>query len=288
MTKQQHLLKLAACIMLLTQLLSTPQAWAEPVTYFQTAAGLQAGLKTTLPVKQLGKLIVPGGLVVFDGNDIEVQAIPEGLFDPRQVLSGIMIRAQTIPASGPQAIKGLAYFFGGPWLNYLSQTPAFELIQKNDGSVVTGLIVEGDEKSLSIRQSNGQTLAIEFSQITNIESPRAFAFFMPLDRTFNSSNSLVQGQTSNVRFNTNNAGQRILALRRPVSPLLGEEKGISKGSILAYLMLDLVATLAPAIATPLVINNNTNRTASRTAFQANAAPNYAAAAAAAAAPSGGN
>lgn len=274
MTSKQQVMKLATCAVLSTQLAAGPAALASQVNYFQTADGKQSGIKTTLSIKQLGRLVVPGGLVVFDGNDIEVQAIPEGLFDPRLILTGIMIRSQTIPASGPQAIKGLAYFFGGPWLNYLSAPPSFELIQKSDGSVVTGQIVEGNEKCLSVKQGNGTIVSIEFCQIANIESPRALAFLMPLDRTFNSSDSLVQGQTSSVRFSANNGGQRILALNRPVDHLLGDERGISKGSILSYLMLDLFATIAPAIATPLVINNRTSRTASRNAFQANAAPNF--------------
>lgn len=274
MHRIRHVFRLAISTILVSQIVLGPAAWAAPFNYFQTFDGKQSGIKATLPVKQLGQLTLPGGLVVFDGNDIEVQAIPEGLFDPRQVLTGIMIKSQIVSASGPQAIKGLAYFFGGIWLKYLSSPPAFELISKNDGSVLTGQIVEGDEKSLTMRQSNGQISSIEFSQIANIESPRALAFFMPVDRSYSSSDSLVQGQTSSVRFNANNGGQRTLALKRPVDRLLGDEHGISKGSILSYLMLDLFATIAPAIATPLVINNRTSRTASRAAFQANAAPNF--------------
>ncbi len=256
--------------LLLLQLILPSSAIASPFTYSLLGSTAQTSLKTTIAVNKLGPLAVPSGQIVFEGNEIEVLAVPEGLFDQRTILSGVMISSQPIPETAPQAIRGLAYFFGGPWLSYLSLPPTFEVVSKTDGTIITGQVVGGDEKSLSLHKTNGDIVAIEFVPIANIESPRAFSFFLPVLRNQASTSSFLQGQTASIRFTSSNGGQRLVASKRIVSPLLGDEQGIKKSQILSFLAMDLFWTIAPAIVAPLVINNKNNRTASSTSFKANA------------------
>ena len=158
--------------------------------FFLTAIGADAAPFTyvpegpvfnlRLPIAAVGSLMISSGQLVLNGNDVLIEAIPEAMFDSRIVLSGVAINAGTQSQGTPRAIKALVYFYAGSWLDYLSLKPMSEIIQTANGKIMSGRIVQGDDKTLSLRLSDGTVRDIAFNEITNIDSPRAYWLDIPM------------------------------------------------------------------------------------------------------------
>jgi hypothetical protein len=257
-TRKNQIKSAIAALVLLS--LQTP-VFASRLTFAPQTKDAPPVLSTTLPVARLGRLTVPGGVISIDSNAVEVTAVPEGLFDSRMVLSGVVVTASAAGSRG--VVRGQIYFFGGPWLNYLSLKPTFEIVEKIDGTLVSGQIVEGSEKDLTVRAADGSLTTVPFTDIINVESPRAQNFLVPFVGRSAAASVISMGEASEIRF-TSAAGKssrglpgsRSLALKRPINAPLGDERGISNGTVGAYLAANLFWTVAPAIATPLVFGRS--------------------------------
>ncbi len=235
-----------------------PLADAAPLRYSIADSYNPQSLSVHLPIAKIGKLALPGATLNIDDNTIDVEAVPEALFDPRTVLSGVVITAATQPAQQPNKVVGLAYFFSGSWMPYLSQQPVFELVETTDGKMISGLILEGDNKSLVIHKTDGNNESIEFTRITNISSPRAFTFQIQLLAQPQQAARFIEGEALGARFQPASAGGNLATLPRPLFKPLGDEHGLKAAPFGALILCNFISLVAPAIAAPLVLARSNN------------------------------
>jgi hypothetical protein len=192
---------------------------------------------------------------VLIDNNVQIQAIPEALFDSRTVLSGVVLKAEAEPAaSTSQTIRALVYFYSGTWLSYLGPAPISELVETGSGKILSGRIIEGDNQSLSLSDADGKTVSIDMRDIANLRSPRAFWLDIPVidSRALTQAGTSFVGQASSAVFKPTFGSANVVARRSVIRPN-GDETGISKAAFAAYLLADIAAFVGPAIALPLAI-----------------------------------
>src|SRR5580658_7736470 len=78
---------------------------AESVSFTPDPSGRQGSGRfvAEIPVNSIGSLALPQGLAVFNGNVVEIDAVPDWLFDRTAVLTGAVIHT-SMTTSGANAI----------------------------------------------------------------------------------------------------------------------------------------------------------------------------------------
>jgi hypothetical protein len=206
-----------------------------------------------VPIKSVGGLALPNGRLDLSQNEVQIQAVPEGLFDTRGVIFGVIVTSTPVTEKSTD-MRALCYFYAGPWLNALHFRPMSEMITTVDGKIYDGQVVDGDDKSLTFRRPDKTTLNLPFSQISAIDSPRALWLDVPLKNVRAVSGYQLADANQAVFEPTGRANQQTLTARAMVEhpALLGYEPGIKNGSLGAYLAADLAMLVLPAIAIPIV------------------------------------
>ncbi|HEY9716710.1 MAG TPA: hypothetical protein V6C69_04545 [Trichormus sp.] len=212
-------------------------------------------LNLNMPLSTIGNLPLPNGRLELVANEVHIEAVPEGLFDSRVVITGVIVHTTPVDEKST-SMRALIYFYAGNWLDSLHTRPISELIHTINGKIYDGQVVGGDDKSLSVRRPDKTVISVDFRQIASIDSPRAFWLDMPL-RNVHSTAGYVVGQTFSADFEpTVGARNTLLASNSMMHPyLLGDERGVKNGSLAAYAAADIATFLLPFIAVPIVFDN---------------------------------
>jgi hypothetical protein len=257
-------------------------AYANTITYSVAADHKPAQFDGEIPLSSIASIKLPKGLVQFKGQDVNVLAVPDWLFDRNVVLSGALIRAEFIAAQeksptekSPQdnstqdksaMIAGLAYFLGGDWIANLASPRATDVIETLSGEQIRGRILSRTDNAFAIKPEGGATRKVEFSEIKTINSPRAFRFTIPATTT------KISPEDGSITIDADKINMSPAFLHGnlicsnpevPKSTLAGSDPGIRKTSIATFLALDIVNEIAPAIVIPLVLNPGTSEQANR-------------------------
>ncbi len=238
---------------------------ANSIIYSAPSDTQNASFNGEMPIKQIGPLLLPRAVVQFSGMDVNVLAVPDWLFDRNTVLAGTLVNAQIDMSSKTGDLRGLVYFSDGLWLGNLASVNAPDVISINSGEMLRGRIRERLNNGFAFKPDTGAMRKILFTEIKNINSPRAYIFTIPSDST------KVLPENSSVKFDANTIsfaptfghGFISRSARIPKSTLAGTEPGISKNQLAAMIGVNVVTELAPAIAIPLALNPGTNAQAQR-------------------------
>ncbi len=269
-------------------------AMAAPVELKQAADGKAAQGALALPVSSIGSLLLPSGQITVQGQNVEVGAVPEWLFDRHTVLKGVLIQldvaglagaapvAPTTIAAGAttptaataaaSALSGLVYFNGGDWLKNLRRGRAKETIETADGQIYQGQISGVTRDQIAIDVLPGQSKNIALANVKNIVSPYSYRFSAPAgDVKLSPDTGTTLCDAGVVSFAPSSSQPRLASvftsrpgsstpvLKLPKSDLAGTEGGITKKAIAFMITADAVNTIAPAIAIPLTATLGTRR-----------------------------
>jgi hypothetical protein len=233
---------------------------ANTVVYTPPADNRAGTISGQLPLGRLGSLILPRGTASLAGDELQILAVPAWLFDRVMVLRGAIVRAESITEPADTRVGGLIYFFDGQWLPNLSKSKAAEQINTIDGGTVSGHITGRSDAALLIRKNNGNTQTVAFSQILNIKSPRAFRFnFSSQSVQLNPTDGSMLFDSNQITMSQLTPQSALATFSRPSIPrsnLPGTELALSNRALAAFLAIDLLVEAAPAIVTPLVLNQS--------------------------------
>jgi len=235
---------------------------ADSITYTAPSENQSASFSGEIPIKQIGPLLLPKAVVQFKDTDVNVLAVPDWLFDRSVVLAGALVNAQIDLQNKTGDLRGLVYFSEGEWLNNLASVNATDVVTTFDGEILHGRIRSRLDNGFAFKPESGQMRKVLFTEIKNINSPRAYIFTMP------SGSSKVLPNNSSIEFDANTIsfaptfghGSISKSARLPKSTLAGTEPGISNAQIGAMVGMNMAIDLAPAIVIPLVLNKG-NETA---------------------------
>jgi hypothetical protein len=238
-------------------------AFANTIAYVPPTADQSGKFTGVLPLRRLGSVLLPKGMVKFDGDEIKILAVPQWLFDRNVVFRGALIRAEFAPQQASGLVAGLVYFWDGLWLANLSSDKVEEEIETMTGETLQGKVIGRIGTSLSMKLKDGSTKNIEFATIKSIDSPRAFTFNIP------AAGVKIDPADGAITFDAtiiNVAQMRVLhkliasnSIKVPKSNLPGTEPGISKKALALMFAMDVTIDIAPAIVVPLVINHGTQQ-----------------------------
>ncbi len=221
-----------------------------------------------LPLDKIGEITLPRGLASFSDDELTIKAVPQWLFDRNVVLKGAIVRAEAVPQQGQYVLGGLVFMLDGMWLPNLGNANAVETIDTIDGASLRGRIIGRTVDSFSFKREHGSTEELAFSKVKSIESKRAFRFNITADGVkLNPSDNSVAFDAKQIVLKPSQTSHPLLAFTHPAlnkSNLKGTEEGISKGAMATFVALDIISTIAPAIAIPLVINAKNQAAAKRT------------------------
>ncbi|PWU01709.1 MAG: hypothetical protein C5B53_02470 [Candidatus Melainabacteria bacterium] len=246
--------------------------WASTIKYTAPTADQAGKFEGELPIKTIGPLKLPNGAAVFQDDQIKIMAVPDWLFDRNVVLSGPIVRAEFAAQGTSQLIAGLAYFTEGEWLSNLASPRALDVVETLSGETIRGRILSRIDNAFVIKPEGGATQKIGFSAIKTINSPRAYRFtiptsdakVLPADNSISADATKVSFSPAFLRGGVFHGNPTV-----PKSTLAGAEPGISKTSIAAFVAMDIVNEIAPAIVLPLVLQHSTQAAALRTISQFN-------------------
>jgi len=248
--------------------LASLSAQANTIQYAAATDKQPGQFEGELPIKSLSSLKLPNGTVQFKGEDVNVFAVPDWLFDRNLVLSGALVRAEYVvpsnttgagnSASNTAMIAGLAYFLGGEWLTNLATPRAVDVIETMSGERIHGRILSRMDNAFAFKPDDGGTRKVNFSDIKTISSPRAFHFVIPArEAKINPDDDSFVVEADKISFSPTLWHGRITGKPSvPKSTLAGADPGIRKSTIATFLALDIVDEIAPAIAIPLVLNRS--------------------------------
>ena len=148
---------------------------AEPLS--PTAASDTGTIKGNAAIKAIGLLHLSEGKVVMEQNQI---AVLSDVADPiaEAELVGTIIDIHTTSSATGDTIQGMAIFTKGFSLPAIDSPHEKESIKGTDGVERIGRIVDVTPKILRIKTPAG-VQAIPVKYISEIKSPRAFAFSLP-------------------------------------------------------------------------------------------------------------
>jgi hypothetical protein len=227
----------------------------------------------TLPVSAIGKLELPNGCFKVKGQQVEIFAVPDWLFDRHTVLTGKLLTIQLKSAAGAaaganasdssasQVIEGFFVLDGGEWLKDLNQGLRGHHHQDQlttlDGSVQRGRVQGVTGNKLALEVLPGQVKTFPLNSIADISSKTVYRFQLPVNdiKLEPASQSLTATATKALLSPSQNVGDLVASgkLVLPKSTLPGTEGGIKKSTIVGMLAVDAVQTLAPIVAMPIVI-----------------------------------
>jgi hypothetical protein len=218
-----------------------------------------------IPIGKINGVLLPDGLVRFDGDELKIVAVPDWLFDRDTVLTGAIVRAEYAGQQTQSVIGGLVYFYDGQWLKNLASPKAMDTIELLDGTRITGNIYARVGQAFAFRPVDGGQRKVNFSEIKTISSPRAFTFNIPVPTTrINPADTTMTFDASRIVLTPSAVAGRVTIAKKAVLPkstLAGTEQGISNRSIATFIALDIANDLAPAIAIPLVLSPWTQQAA---------------------------
>jgi len=277
------------------QLVLSPIAWADTVTYTAPTKDQAGKLAGELPLPRISSILLPNGVVQLADDELKILAVPDWLFDRDVVLRGAIVRAEAASQQSGSVIGGLVYFFDGQWLTNLAPTRAVDVIDTISGEEIRGHVMSRMGQAFAVKVDSGGTKKLAFAEIKSISSPRAFTFNIPSSTTrLVPTDAAMSFDASSIKLTPTPIAGKIIAAKKaslPKSTLAGTEPGISKSALATFIALDIVNEIAPAIAIPLVLNRSTqaaalnqlNRVGVQAAFNQNGGPATAATPAAVAA-----
>lgn len=239
------------------QLLLSTAALADPISFTPDAKNPQSAgnLVGQIPVKSIGSLALPEGLAVFDGHTIEVEAIPDWLFDRDAVLTGAVINSSMTTSGANAIVKGLAYFHAGSWIKNLAPLLARDTIRTVGGGTIVGNVQAVLPDGLEVLNLTGGRQKVAFAEIADIISPRAFRFAASAESLkLDPASTAMQAEPLQIAFAGSGPAGRGSS-RRPTVPkstLAGSEGGIPNSVIASEVLIDVALNVvAPAVAIPL-------------------------------------
>ncbi len=250
----------------------TLSALANPITYTVPSENQSGSFNGEMPIKKIGSLLLPKAVVQFKGTDVNVLAVPEWLFDRNVVLSGTLVNVQIDVQDKVSTLRGLVYFSDGMWLNNLASQKATDVIDTISGERWHGNIRARLDNAFAFKPMAGAMQKISFTEIRNINSPRAYVFsapctagkIVPATATASTQNTSMQLEASNISFSPTFAhGFATRTASVPKSTLAGSEQGITKTQLSTMIGMNVFTELAPAIAIPLALNPGTRSQAQR-------------------------
>lgn len=150
------------------------QALAEPIAFFTSDFdSSKSVVNGEANLKVIGPLHISEGLAVINHNNISVLSDATDSVAEAE-LTGKLIRPHSVVGQAG-TISGIAFFVGGYSLPAIDNSQTPESIKVTDGSTYFGRIVDVTPELVRIRTSGG-TKIIPASAITEISSPRAYAF----------------------------------------------------------------------------------------------------------------
>lgn len=154
-------------------------AGAGPLIYTPPTATANGSFQGEVPVKQIGPLLLPRAVVQFKDNEVSILAVPDWLFDRNLVLSGVLVKGQVNVQGESSDLRGLVYFLGGMWLSNLGSANAIDVVDTVSGETLRGRIRSRLDNAFAFKPDNGPMRKLLFTDIENINSPRAYMFSAP-------------------------------------------------------------------------------------------------------------
>ncbi len=251
-----------ACVSL--SILTSAQAAMANALAFTANGGNITAFEGDLPARSIGGIALPKGSVTVSGTTINVNAVPEWLFDKHQVLTGIVINPKLSSENNQSTVTGIAYFLHGEWLSNLGRNQASEVVDLTNGAALSGHIGGTSSSALDMVLVDGTRRSINFSDISSITSPRAYPFKIPASSvTIEPSDGSYTAEVNEITFTPAMFRTRLALFSSnkpqvPKSTLPGTEGGISNKYIATMIATDIISnTIAPAIAIPIVFTRST-------------------------------
>lgn len=262
-------------ISLASQAIFSP-AMAAQLMIKQAENGKGAQANTMLSTTRIGKVALPSGSIKIRGQAVEIQAVPDWLFDRHTVLTGKLLKIdlkssqneanEANKSNAPseltsaQMVQGLVYIDGGDYLKDLglSQLGTYrnDVLTTTDGQILNGTIRGVSTDSLTFDTLPGKTRNVPFAQIADLTSKRIYKFEAPAQQVRidpDTGNIICQAGTATIMPSK---GMMLAMKGQPITPrstLAGTEGGIKKGAIAGMIAVDVAQTLAPIIAMPIAI-----------------------------------
>ena len=243
-----------AAVVLLSQAIP---AVAVPLTF--NASG-PANFNGDLDATVIGGLALPEGSATLTGNTIEIEAVPDWLFDKQPVLTGVVFNQQVESTGANPKVTGQAYMVRGDWLKALGGNVAPEVVTLKDGTEFSGHVGSATPTTLEMELFDGTRKSVPLAAVTAIVSPRAFTFEIPSrSMRIQPADNSYAADAINISFSPAVFHHAALAFHShkpkvPPSTLPGTEGGISSKTLAFFAINDIIVnTLANAIGIPLVM-----------------------------------
>lgn len=257
---------LASLVLILLLSSHILSANANSLAYSAPSTGQNGSFYGDIPIKQIGSLLLPKGLMKFQNNEVSILAVPDWLFDRDTVLSGALVKGELELQGVNSKLHGLVYFTDGQWLAQLGSVNAPDIIDTVSGERLRGRIRSSLGDAFAFKPIAGPMQKIPFKEIKNISSPRAYFFTVMTDASkINATDMNMQFETKGISFSPALFHGRVVSRAKlPKSTLSGTEPGITTGQIAALTTVNMITDFAPAVVIPLVLNRNSNAQAQRT------------------------
>ncbi len=259
-----RLLKQLAVASLSISILSFAQAAKANSLAFTANGGNIIAFEGDVPARSIGGVALPKGSVTVSGTTINVNAVPEWLFDQHQVLTGIVINPKLSTENNQSTVTGIAYFLHGEWLSNLGRNLASEVVDLTDGAALSGHIGGTSSSALDMVLVDGTRRSINFSDVSSITSPRAYPFKIPASSIkIEPSDGSYTAEVNEITFTPAMFHSRLALFSSnkpqvPKSTLPGTEGGVSNKYIATMIATDIISnTIAPSIAIPIVFTRST-------------------------------
>ncbi len=244
-------------------LLGCPGAFAGQLAFTANGANITA-FEGDVESKSIGGIALPKGSISISGNTINVNAVPDWLFDRHNVLTGVVINPKLTTEGTSSIITGLAYFTKGEWLTNLGRNQASEVVTLNNGMALSGHIGGANATALDMVLADGTRRTVNFSDIAAIQSPRAYPFKIPASSVkIEPSDGSYTAEVANASFTPAmfHSHLSLFSSNKPQVPkssLPGTEGGISNKYLATMIATDIISgTIVPAIAIPIVFTRST-------------------------------
>lgn len=244
-------------------LVACPAAFAGQLAFTANGANITA-FEGDVESKSIGGVALPKGSISISGNTINVNAVPDWLFDRHNVLTGVVINPKLTTEGTSSVITGLAYFTKGEWLNNLGRNQASEIVTLNDGMALSGHIGGTSSTAVDMVLADGTRRSVNFSDIAAIQSPRAYPFRIPASSVkIEPSDGSYTAEVANASFTPAMFHSRLSLFSSnkpqvPKSTLAGTEGGISNKYLATMIATDIISgTIVPAVAIPIVFTRST-------------------------------
>lgn len=244
-------------------LLVCPGAFAGQLAFTANGGNITA-FEGDVESKSIGGVALPKGSISISGNTINVNAVPDWLFDRHNVLTGVVINPKLATEGSSSVITGLAYFTKGEWLTNLGRNQASEIVTLNNGMALSGHVGGASSTALDMVLADGTRRTVNFSDIAAIQSPRAYPFRIPASSVkIEPSDGSYTAEVASASFTPAMFHSRLSLFSSnkpqvPKSSLPGTEGGISNKYLATMIATDIISgTIVPAIAIPIVFTRST-------------------------------